>query len=115
LSKPNYVPSNFSKYTNFHHIVSFFKSIVDYTCHYFSALDIVVKSLKFYNRSKLIINFSYIIFNKYSLFKGLLNRTIYNYYINDGFSTNSKIMITCAAKMQFLNFSPIRSGYKSKF
>ena len=79
-------------------------------------MEMVVKALELKISSQIIIDISTIIINKYNIFNSLLNRAIYNYYKNDNFLINSKIMTRSAAKIKFVNYSNIRSGlYKSRF
>jgi NADH-quinone oxidoreductase subunit G len=103
---------NILKYSFFYKynlILQFFINIIDYVCNFFYSLEDFFINFFFYygyKKKNLLqlynndINFSLILNNIYinKFYNTLFNRTINNYYSNDFFLRNSKIMSLSAIK-----------------
>jgi hypothetical protein len=98
---------NFNFFNKFNFISKFFIKIIDYICGYFFTLeDFFINFFFFFGYKKKIINqnndlFFILILNKIfvnKFFNTLFNRNINNYYCNDFFLRNSKVMSLSAIK-----------------
>lgn len=118
LLRKNSKLDNFSKLSNFYSLMSFFKGIIDYFCQYIYNLK-ALRSRIFYITGLLLenhynfdtlklapdySNLNFIV-HDFLIINSMFNKTVNNYYSDDCFSKNSKVMSICTIKTFIRNFS----------
>jgi NADH dehydrogenase/NADH:ubiquinone oxidoreductase subunit G len=112
LVKKILLKNNFSILNNFYIYMNYLKNIINY--YYF---DIILRknNNNLYTNNIIIykkININLLCLNySYKWINSIISKTIYNSYLTDPITKNSKIMNICSSKLKFTNFTSINNNY----